>query len=101
MINQHHMMYIMQPHRQINRVADKFPVFDSPGDAHAVKIAIADVVAQPLVEVALKSKILEEKETAAPIAGQLYFLLEGKHKPKQIELIVKTSAGPLSIRFKQ
>jgi hypothetical protein len=50
---------------------------------------------------ALKAKILAEKEITEPQSGQLYFLLEGKHKPKQIELIVKTPAGPLSLRFKQ
>jgi hypothetical protein len=54
----------------------------------------------PLLK-ALKAKVLPEKETSEPLSGQLYFLLEGKHKPKQIELIYKTSAGPLSIRFKQ
>jgi hypothetical protein len=54
----------------------------------------------PLLK-ALKAKVLTEKETSEPLSGQLYFLLDGKHKPKQIELIYKTSAGPLSIRFKQ
>lgn len=50
---------------------------------------------------AVKAKILPEKEIREPLAGQLYFLLEGKHKTKQIELIYKSSAGPLSIRFKE
>ena len=49
---------------------------------------------------ALKAKILAESEIEQPASGQLYFLLEGKHKTKQIELIYKTAAGPLSLRFK-
>jgi hypothetical protein len=48
---------------------------------------------------ALKAKILAEKEITAETSGQLYFLLEGKHKPKQIELIYKTPAGQIPIRF--
>jgi hypothetical protein len=48
---------------------------------------------------ALKAKILAEKEISSEASGQLYFLLEGKHKPKQVELIYKTPAGPLSVRF--
>jgi hypothetical protein len=53
----------------------------------------------PLLRV-LKQKILPEKEIAEPITGQLYFLLEGKHKPKDIELLYKTTDGRLSVRFK-
>jgi hypothetical protein len=48
---------------------------------------------------ALKAKILTEKEISAETSGQLYFLLDGKHKAKQVELIYKTPAGPLSVRF--
>jgi hypothetical protein len=54
----------------------------------------------PVLE-SLKKKILEEKETGEPIAGQLYFLLEGKQKLKDLELLYKTAAGTrLSVRFK-
>jgi hypothetical protein len=49
----------------------------------------------------LKEKILAEKETSEPIAGQLYFLMEGKQKVKDIELFYKTEAGRISVRFKQ
>lgn len=49
----------------------------------------------------LKKKILPEKEIAAPAAGQLYFLMEGKQKVKDIELLYKTDAGRISVRFKQ
>lgn len=49
----------------------------------------------------LKKKILPEKEIAEPAAGQLYFLMEGKQKVKDIELLYKTEAGRISVRFKQ
>jgi len=54
----------------------------------------------PLLAV-LKEKILPEKEIDAPVTGQLYFLLEGKHKVKNIELLYKTATGRMSVRFKQ
>lgn len=56
--------------------------------------------ANPLLKV-LKEKILPEKEISEPTTGQLYFLLEGKQKPKDLELLVKAPEGRLSIRFKQ
>jgi hypothetical protein len=48
----------------------------------------------------LKEKVLPEKEIAEPVSGLLYFLLEGKHKPKDLELMYKGPAGRLSLRFK-
>jgi hypothetical protein len=50
--------------------------------------------------VALRKKILEEKDIEVPAEGQLYFLMDGKHKVKDLELLYKTSSGRLSIRFK-
>jgi len=51
---------------------------------------------------ALKEKILPEKETTTePVSGLLYFLLEGKHKPKDLELLYRGAAGKLSLRFRQ
>jgi hypothetical protein len=49
---------------------------------------------------ALKQKILPEKETSAPVSGLLYFFLEGKHKPKDLELIYRGANGRISLRFK-
>ncbi len=49
----------------------------------------------------LKEKILPEKEGTEAVTGQLYFLLEGKQKVKDLELLYKTPAGRLSVRFKQ
>jgi hypothetical protein len=48
----------------------------------------------------LKEKVLPEKEIAEPVSGLLYFLLEGKHKPKDLELMYQGPAGRLSLRFK-
>ncbi len=53
----------------------------------------------PLLAV-LKAKALPEKSTAQPVTGLLYFLLEGKHKPKNLELQYDGPAGKLSLRFR-
>ncbi|MCS6954089.1 MAG: hypothetical protein NZM33_14665 [Bryobacteraceae bacterium] len=49
----------------------------------------------------LEEKVLPEKEASEPLWGLLYFPLEGKHKPKQLELLYNGPAGKLSIRFQQ
>ena len=48
----------------------------------------------------LKQKMLPAKQGTEPISGLLYFSLEGKHKPKDLELMYRGPAGKLSIRFK-
>jgi hypothetical protein len=48
----------------------------------------------------LKQKALPEKETIEPVAGLVYFSLEGKHKPKDLELVYDGPAGKLSMRFR-
>ena len=48
----------------------------------------------------LKSKILPDRETKDPLEGLLYFLMEGKNKPKDLGLIYKGPAGRLSMDFK-
>ncbi len=50
---------------------------------------------------ALKAKALPETTAAAPVSGLLYFFLEGKHKPKNLELLYDGPAGKLSLRFRQ
>ncbi len=52
----------------------------------------------PLLEL-LKQKQLPDKETADPIAGLLYFPLEGKHKTKDLELTYKGAAGKVVVHF--
>jgi hypothetical protein len=53
----------------------------------------------PLLAV-LQEKVLAEKEITEPLSGLLYFLLEGKHKSKDLELLYKGPAGRLPLRFK-
>jgi hypothetical protein len=53
----------------------------------------------PLLAV-LKDKVLPEKKTAAPLSGLLYFSLEGKHKPKDLELQYLGPAGKLVLKFR-
>jgi hypothetical protein len=48
----------------------------------------------------LKSRSLPQGETAQSVSGLLYFLLEGKHKPKNLELQYHGPAGKLSLRFR-
>ncbi|MBM3796004.1 MAG: hypothetical protein FJW31_18535 [Acidobacteria bacterium] len=50
--------------------------------------------------VQLTAKILPENYITAPVTGQLYFLMEGKQKVKDLELLYKTEAGRVSVRFK-
>ncbi len=53
----------------------------------------------PLLKL-LKDKALPEGEASGPVSGLLYFLLEGKHKPKNLELVYHGPAGRLSVRFR-
>lgn len=54
----------------------------------------------PLLAV-LKSRALPQQKSAQTVGGLLYFLLEGKHKPKDLELLYDGPAGKLSLRFRQ
>jgi hypothetical protein len=49
---------------------------------------------------ALRQKALPEKSAAEPVSGLLYFQLEGKHQPKDLELRYDGPAGKLSLRFR-
>jgi hypothetical protein len=48
----------------------------------------------------LKQKVLPEKEIREPLAGLLYFSLDGKHKPKDLELQYNGPAGKLTLQFR-
>lgn len=52
----------------------------------------------PLVKM-LEGKMLPEKDTASTVTGLLYFPLEGKVKPKDLELIYQGPAGRLYVNF--
>jgi hypothetical protein len=49
--------------------------------------------------VALRQKALPEKTVTEPLTGLLYFEIEGKVKPKNLELFYKTRSGKLGLRF--
>lgn len=53
----------------------------------------------PLLKL-LKEKVLPEGERTGPVSGLLYFIIEGKQRPKDMEFIYKNSAGRIHIRFK-
>jgi hypothetical protein len=53
----------------------------------------------PLIKI-LESKMLADTETKDPVEGLLYFLLEGKNKPKDLGLLYKGPAGRLAMDFK-
>jgi hypothetical protein len=82
-----------------------------PGDGPTAGSATADVsTAQATVVegnrieknpllATLKEKILPEKETTEAVSGLLYFHMEGKHKPKQLQLWYQSPSGKLTLRF--
>ncbi|MGA2436249.1 MAG: hypothetical protein ABSG25_13315 [Bryobacteraceae bacterium] len=49
---------------------------------------------------ALKQRVLPEKETSDPLAGLLYFAIEGKHKIKDLGLQYIGPAGRLVLEFR-
>jgi hypothetical protein len=53
----------------------------------------------PIIGV-LKEKMLPDTETKTPVEGLLYFMMDGKLKPKDVSLIYKGAAGKLVIDFK-
>lgn len=56
------------------------------------------VKTNPLLE-ALKSKILPEGELEQPASGLLYFQMEGKLRPKDLELVYRKAPPRISLRF--
>jgi len=63
-----------------------------------VKTVEGDGKENPLLAL-LKQKILPEKEIAEPLSGQLYFLIEGKQKLKDLELYYRSPGGRLTVKF--
>lgn len=50
---------------------------------------------------ALKQKELVQSKITEPTSGLLYFVLEGKHKLKDLELLYKTPEGTLDLDFQK
>ncbi len=75
----------------------------SPGvSSTSVSVAKADIKnppARPSIKL-LESRMLKDTETKEPVEGLLYFLLEGKNKPKDLGLLYKGPAGHLAMDFK-
>jgi len=57
-----------------------------------------DTTESPLL-LALRQKALPEKTVTEPVTGLLYFQIDGKVKPKNLELFYKTKSGKLGMRF--
>ena len=75
-------------------------VGNAPGTAPAeAKVEKGDSKDNPLLGV-LKEKILPEKEITDPLSGLLYFPIEGKVKPKDLELHYRLQGTKLALRFK-
>ncbi len=76
-------------------------VGNAAGQTEAVATAKSGVGEKenPLLAV-LKDKVLPEKKIAEPLSGLLYFSLEGKHKPKDLELHYLGPAGKLVLKFR-
>jgi hypothetical protein len=54
--------------------------------------------ANPLLDV-LKQKVLAEGEVDKPVEGLLYFLMEGKLRTKDLELVYRKAPPRVSLRF--
>ena len=52
----------------------------------------------PLLD-ALKAKVLKDGEIGQSVTGLLYFQIDGKVKPKQLELVYRKSPPRVSVRF--
>jgi len=66
----------------------------------AAKTGPAESASTKRLESLLQSKMLKDTETKEPVEGLLYFLLEGKNKPKDLGLLYKGPAGRLAMDFK-
>jgi hypothetical protein len=53
----------------------------------------------PLLD-ALKAKVLQGGDIDHPVTGLLYFQIDGKVKPKQLELVYRKAPPRVSLRFK-
>jgi hypothetical protein len=53
------------------------------------------------VMAALRQKELPLTKTSEPASGLLYFILEGKHKLKDLELLYKGAGGTLNLDFQK
>jgi len=64
-----------------------------------VEVKDADNTTESPLLVALRQKVLPEKSVTEPVTGLLFFEIDGKVKPKNLELFYKTPSGKLGLRF--
>jgi hypothetical protein len=69
---------------------------DAPVDPHLE--SGKDQKDNPLLAV-LKAKVVPDTESLEPVEGLLYFLVDGKVKPKDLRIIYQGSAGKLIMEF--
>jgi len=78
------------------------PGFGAGSSAHPsadVEVKDADNTTESPLLVALRQKVLPEKAVTEPVTGLLFFEIDGKVKPKNLELLYKTPSGKLGLRF--
>ncbi|MBI4893594.1 MAG: hypothetical protein HY821_23440 [Acidobacteria bacterium] len=64
----------------------------------SARIEQREAKSNPLLD-ALKAKVLPEDEFEKPVSGLLYFQMEGKLRPKDIELVYRKAPPRVSLRF--
>jgi hypothetical protein len=47
----------------------------------------------------IEDRLLPQNEISGPVEGELYFLLDGKHKAKDLQLLYKGVSGKLVVTF--
>jgi hypothetical protein len=57
------------------------------------------LAADPLLDT-LKAKVLVDGKYSKPVSGLLLFGIEGKHKPKDLEIFYRGPAGKFTLKFK-
>jgi len=78
------------------------PAFGDGTSAHPsadIEVKDADATTESPLLVALRQKVLPEKSVTEPVTGLLFFEIDGKMKPKNLELFYKTPSGKLGMRF--
>jgi hypothetical protein len=72
---------------------------NTPSDATQTGVGEVSQKTEDSLLATLKAKALSAKETGNITTGLLYFLMEGKHKTKDLELQYTSPEGKLSTRF--
>jgi len=72
----------------------------TPDDAANTKVESKHSESENPLLAALSAKVLPEKEITDTVSGLLYFQMNGKPKPKDLELHYKGPGGKLAVRFK-